>query len=330
MNNLHCIIYFPALDPKTLPVSTTTINTTVKSTSKRLTESTKSMTKFFTTESGSTMSSVNPRLVTSGNSKSIDTNTADVKQFSYITNGPSTFYQHTSNNIDNKTEVVKSQTVTASSVKPSTADTGTSKSLNKSTDISNVGFTSSLTTQPSTDDRIALTSTSSNTYSYSNAIRVNTQTSQSPTNTRYFQSSQYSARIFQNTTKSNLFHTFTTTFSPLNFTNAVSKVDVQITSVNNQINHSTPRILCSCSCRETETNLDQRILRRKRELKIDVKTLSTSKRKYISVPDPRTSSKAVGFLGIFILCLFVALIVATDMLNIIPKASKICPMKNYR
>lgn len=98
-----------------------------------------------------------------------------------------------------------------------------------------------------------------------------------------------------------------------------------MTSVNNQIKNSTPRILCSCSCRETESNLDQLILQRKKELKMEVKTLSITKRKYISVSDPRTSSKAVGFLGILILCLFGALIVATDLINLIPKAAKILP-----
>lgn len=289
------------------------------------------MTKFYTTESSSTMSNVKPSLVTSPISKSINSNTADVKHFSYITNGRSTFERNYSNINNNKTEMVKFQITTASSVKPSTTDIGTSTSLDKSTDISNVRLTSNITPQPTTDVRnttpIALTFTSSNTYSHSNAIKVYTQTSQSPNNTRIVQSSQFSDRIFQITTTSNQLQTFTTAFSnsPLNFTNAVSTADVQMTSVNNQINNSTPRILCSCSCRETESNLDQLILQRKKELKMEVKTLSITKRKYISVSDPRTSSKAVGFLGILILCLFGALIVATDLINLIPKTSKILP-----
>ncbi|XP_052712208.1 uncharacterized protein LOC128186471 [Crassostrea angulata] len=319
-----------APDSKTLPVSSTTISTTpVKSTSNLFTKPTISMTKFFTTESSSAVSNVKPRLVTSAISKSINTNTADVKLFPYITNSRSTFERHSSNTNDNKTEIVKFQITTASSVKPSTTDIGTSKSLDKSTDISNVRLTSNITPQPTTDVRnttpIALTFTSSNTYSHPNAIKVYTQTSQSPNNTRIVQSSQFSDRIFQNTTTSNLLQTFTTAFSPLNFTNAVSTADVQMTSVNNQINNSTPRILCSCSCRETESNLDQLILQRKKELKVEVKTLSITKRKYISVSDPRTSSKAVGYLGILILCLFGALIVATDLINLIPKAAKILP-----
>lgn len=320
MNNVQCILSFPAPDLKTLPVSSTTISTTpVKSTSKLFTKPTMSMTKFYTTESSSTMSNVKPSLVTSAISKSINTNTADVKHFSYITNGRSTFERNYSNINDNKTEMVKFQITTASSVKPSTTDIGTSTSLDKSTDISNVRLTSNITPQPTTDVRkttpIALTFTSSNTYSHSNAIKVYTQTSQSPNNTRIVQSSQFSDRIFQNAFSN----------SPLNFTNAVSTADVQMTSVNNQINNSTPRILCSCSCRETESNLDQLILQRKKELKMEVKTLSITKRKYISVSDPRTSSKAVGFLGILILCLFGALIVATDLINLIPKTSKILP-----
>ncbi|XP_033759023.1 uncharacterized protein LOC117341275 [Pecten maximus] len=76
---------------------------------------------------------------------------------------------------------------------------------------------------------------------------------------------------------------------------------------------------CENNCRanattpKTKEALEEQIKTLKRELTIDKKQTSANKRKLISAPDDRTSSKYIGVVGVIMLCFPVVVIVTMDI-----------------
>ncbi|XP_062569012.1 uncharacterized protein LOC134231105 [Saccostrea cucullata] len=76
-------------------------------------------------------------------------------------------------------------------------------------------------------------------------------------------------------------------------------------------------IQCSCVCIELNITLEESIERRKKELEINVDELSSTKRKLVSVDDPRPSAKTIGYVGLAFCVLLGALIVIPDFFSVV-------------
>lgn len=72
---------------------------------------------------------------------------------------------------------------------------------------------------------------------------------------------------------------------------------------------------CACLCRNSTMSLEETIEKRKKELQVNVDELSSSKRKLISVEDPRPSAQAIGLVGVGILVLVGCLILLPDLFS---------------
>lgn len=74
-------------------------------------------------------------------------------------------------------------------------------------------------------------------------------------------------------------------------------------------------VQCVCSCRNSSMSLEENIEKRKKELQVNVDELSSSKRKLISVTDPRPSAQAIGHVGVGILVLVGCLFLVPDLFS---------------
>lgn len=74
-------------------------------------------------------------------------------------------------------------------------------------------------------------------------------------------------------------------------------------------------VQCVCSCRNSSMSLEENIEKRKKELQVNVNELSSSKRKLISVTDPRPSAQAIGHVGVGILVLVGCLFLVPDLFS---------------
>lgn len=72
---------------------------------------------------------------------------------------------------------------------------------------------------------------------------------------------------------------------------------------------------CNCLCRNSSMSLEETIEKRKKELQVNVDELSSSKRKLISVEDPRPSARAIGHVGVGILVLVGCLFLLPDLFS---------------
>lgn len=85
------------------------------------------------------------------------------------------------------------------------------------------------------------------------------------------------------------------------------------TSMSTTVNSSLMQ--CVCLCRKSNMSIEETIEKRKKELQVKVDELSSSKRKLISVVDPRPSAQAIGHVGVVILVLVGCLFLVPDLLS---------------
>ena len=79
----------------------------------------------------------------------------------------------------------------------------------------------------------------------------------------------------------------------------------------------TSNVTCVCVCEDVNITLQESIDKRKKELIINKKELSSSIRKLISAEDSRVSSKNIGVMGILVMTVFGLLLMCTDIFAVL-------------
>lgn len=72
---------------------------------------------------------------------------------------------------------------------------------------------------------------------------------------------------------------------------------------------------CVCVCKDTNQTVNEIMQQRKTELTVDTEALSSTLRKFYSVPDSRPTSTAIGALGAAMIGVLVAFIVLPDLFS---------------
>ena len=79
----------------------------------------------------------------------------------------------------------------------------------------------------------------------------------------------------------------------------------------------TSNVTCVCVCEDVNITLQESIDKRKKELIINKKELSSSIRKLTSAEDSRVSSKNIGVMGILVMTVFGLLSLCTDIFSVL-------------
>lgn len=94
-----------------------------------------------------------------------------------------------------------------------------------------------------------------------------------------------------------------------------TQTEILTTSTSPSTVDNSSLVQCVCSCRNSSMSLEENIEKRKKELQVNVDELSSSKRKLISVTDPRPSAQAIGHVGVGILVLVGCLFFVPDLFS---------------
>lgn len=94
-----------------------------------------------------------------------------------------------------------------------------------------------------------------------------------------------------------------------------TQTEILTTSTSPSTVNNSSFVQCVCSCRNSSMSLEENIVKRKKELQVNVDELSSSKRKLISVTDPRPSAQAIGHVGVGILVLVGCLFLVPDLFS---------------
>lgn len=94
-----------------------------------------------------------------------------------------------------------------------------------------------------------------------------------------------------------------------------TQTEILTTSTSPSTVDNSSLVQCVCSCRNSSMSLEENIEKRKKELQVNVDELSSSKRKLISVTDPRPSAQAIGHVGVGFLVLVGCLFLVPDLFS---------------
>ncbi|XP_021368021.1 flocculation protein FLO11-like [Mizuhopecten yessoensis] len=223
-----------------------------------------------------------------------------------------------------------------------TTPTATSTALSTTTQTTSVSLTIPITTdatlwktttptKPKTTSAVAATTPTNTTTTETGEITRTTSTSASTTTEITSVSSTIPTATSTTTTATTIWNrtsplpvptTLKTVATTTAVTTSASKTLSTLVSLpGNTTTVATSTCPCVCVVSSNTTNLTQEarlelVKELRKELTVDRKETSISKRKLISVGDERQSAETIGFIGVLALCVPVLLIVSFDLINL--------------
>ena len=97
----------------------------------------------------------------------------------------------------------------------------------------------------------------------------------------------------------------------------MNEVDGHTSSATSRQVQITSNVTCVCVCEDVNITLQESIDKRKKELVINKKELSSSIRKLTSAEDSRVSSRNIGVMGILVMTVFGLILMCTDIFSVL-------------
>ena len=97
----------------------------------------------------------------------------------------------------------------------------------------------------------------------------------------------------------------------------VNGVDGHTSSATSRQVQITSNVTCVCVCEDVNITLQESIDKRKKELVMNKKELSSSIRKLTSAEDSRVSSRNIGVMGILVMTVFGLILMCTDIFSVL-------------